>query len=395
MSDKYLNEAGLSRLWTKIKADQAETLRPLFEAERFGPSGLVTFETDYGGLPLKACLVNIRPAQAGSGAPSPANVRVFSGWTDASVWRFGKNFFPREKFELAVGDGNGTVAFPHPLPAGPYTFSADLTSTFDGNCLVHIIRGDGTSIQFSLPPGTRVSGSFTSAGGNEIKGVRFYAGDKWATSINNSGVWSNVQVEAGLTATAYEPCEPMVFKDLPETVYSGTLDVLRGTLTVSHKLVTLTGQEANWTKYGADTMYISASSGLLGDAEKSQTGTGNSITGSCSICPSEAAGYIYRGYVEKVSQSGGVQFNNIQARWGLATGFTAADWKARLQELSAAGTPVQILYKLAAPCMYRLTPQLVSGLGGQNHIWADCGEVTVEYGAFLQALQQEIEAMRG
>ena len=176
-------------------------------------------------------------------------------------------------------------------------------------------------------------------------------------------------------------------------MYSGTLDVLKGTLTVSHKLITLTGQETNWTKYGADTVYVPASSGLLGDAEKSQPGTGNSITGSCSICPSEAAGYIYRGYVEKVSPSGGVQFNNLQARWGLAAGFTVADWKARLQELSAAGTPVQILYKLAAPLSYQLTPEIIATLAGQNRIWADCGEVTVEYGEFLQALQEEIARM--
>ena len=177
------------------------------------------------------------------------------------------------------------------------------------------------------------------------------------------------------------------------TVYGGTLDVLKGTLTVSHNLITLTGQETNWTKYGANTVYIPASSGLLGDAEESQPGTGNSITGSCSICPSEAAGYIYRGYVEKASQSGGVQFNNIQARWGLASGFTVSDWKARLQELSVAGTPVQILYKLASPITYQLTQEIVATLAGQNTIWSDTGDVTVEYGRFVQAMQQEIENM--
>ena len=38
---------------------------------------------------------------------------------------------------------------------------------------------------------------------------------------------------------------------------------------------------------------------------------------------------------------------------------------------------------------------IVTALAGQNNVWADCGNVTVEYGAFLQALQQEIETIMG
>lgn len=45
------------------------------------------------------------------------------------------------------------------------------------------------------------------------------------------------------------------------------------------------------------------------------------------------------------------------------------------------------------PITYQLTPELVAALAGQNNFWADCGDVTVEYGAFLQALQQEIGAL--
>ena len=381
MSDKYLNEAGLSRLWTKIKANQAETLRPLFEAERFGPSGLVTFETDYGGLPLKTCLVSIMPAQSGSGDPSPTNVRPISGRENVKVWRFGKNFFPGEKFELAVGDGNGTVAFPHPLPAGPYTFSADLTSTFDGNCLVHIIRGDGTSIQFSLPPGTRVSGSFTSGEGNEIKGVRFYAGDKWATSIKNSAVWSNIQVETGSTATAYEASETVVDADLPELVYGGTLDVLTGKLTIDKKVVVIKGDASEtWSSVNQSvSIALIKTSGIAEGALISSHYT--SVTapvrwGNLANNQAQFSSDNYIGYKDIA--------NN---------GTSVATAKAYAQQQYSNGTPITFVGKLKNPVIYQLTPGLVATLAGQNHVWADAGDVTVEYGAFLQALQQEIELL--
>ena len=58
-----------------------------------------------------------------------------------------------------------------------------------------------------------------------------------------------------------------------------------------------------------------------------------------------------------------------------------------------ASHPVQIVYPLETPITYQLTPELVAALAGQNNFWCDAGDVTVEYGAFLQALQQEIEVL--
>lgn len=41
-----------------------------------------------------------------------------------------------------------------------------------------------------------------------------------------------------------------------------------------------------------------------------------------------------------------------------------------------------------------LTPLAMSSLAGTNYIWSDGGDVTVEYGAFLAALQAEVEALQ-
>lgn len=46
------------------------------------------------------------------------------------------------------------------------------------------------------------------------------------------------------------------------------------------------------------------------------------------------------------------------------------------------------------PATGGLTPAVMTSLAGTNHIWSDQGDVTVEYGAFLAALQAEIERLQ-
>lgn len=340
----------------------------LTTAIQYGPAGIVGFQGSED-FPLASCVAEITPVQAGSGDPSPTNVRPISGRENVKVWRFGKNFFPQADVKIRTHEGNKTVDFPHPLPAGTYTFSADLTSTYNGNCLVHIIRGDGTSIQFSLTPGTRVSGSFTSAGGNEIIGIRFYIGDGYNTSYNNSGAWSNIQVETGSTATAYEASETVVDADLPELVYGGTLDVLRGTLTVNRKIVRVndlsweTRQNTTWSNLRA-----------TGPSDMLNSTSVTACTCSCYPCYNNA----------NVPSSDIHLYNS-----GPYIAVKDMEFSSVAAFLAARGNE-QIAYMLATPTVYQLTPQMVTTLAGTNNIWADTGNVTVAYGAFPGALQREL-----
>ena len=347
--------------------------------ETLGPAELVSFQDAHGGLPMESCIVGIGPAQSGSGNPTPANIRPISGRENVKVWRFGKNFFPQADVTFNVREGNKTVNFPHPLPAGPYTFSADLTSTYNGNCIVHILRGDNTSIQFSLPPGTRVSASFTSAEGNEIKGVRFYIGDGYSTSYNNTGAWSNIQVETGSTATAYEASETVVDADLPELVYGGTLDVLTGKLTVTHGYI----KPSEYTGSSiSDTMVVVFTHIPLGKHGLSYNIVSNVATGAART-NNNIARY---GYVVDQSIVGTSPILFIAA--STTAHPTTASLSQALLDADAC-----FAYDLETPEVYQLTPSQVASLVGQNRIWADAGNITVEYGAFLQALQAEIERL--
>ena len=55
------------------------------------------------------------------------------------------------------------------------------------------------------------------------------------------------------------------------------------------------------------------------------------------------------------------------------------------RDVYAAGTAPttgsQVVYALAEPVEYDLTPTEVNTLLGENNIWADCGDSTVEYRA--------------
>ena len=44
-------------------------------------------------------------------------------------------------------------------------------------------------------------------------------------------------------------------------------------------------------------------------------------------------------------------------------------------------TGAQVVYELATPLTYNLTPQEITSLLGQNNIWADCGDTSVTYRA--------------
>ena len=53
---------------------------------------------------------------------------------------------------------------------------------------------------------------------------------------------------------------------------------------------------------------------------------------------------------------------------------------------------VKIVYYLASPRIYQLEPtEITTILGPNNNIWADCGDVTVTYGAYIETIKKHAE----
>ena len=71
------------------------------------------------------------------------------------------------------------------------------------------------------------------------------------------------------------------------------------------------------------------------------------------------------------------------------------EWISDRDVYAAGTTPTtgaQVVYKLATPQTYQLTPEEVTTLLGQNNVWADCGPSTVEYPCNTKLYIQKINA---
>ena len=67
--------------------------------------------------------------------------------------------------------------------------------------------------------------------------------------------------------------------------------------------------------------------------------------------------------------------------YGAAGGTESLDnFKTYLQQMYAAETPVTVCAKLANPITYPLSDITVQTLDGQNTMWGDSGDISVEWG---------------
>ena len=287
---------------------------------------------DAAPLDVEGVVVNIEPVQAGSGDPSPENVRPITGWTWAKVSRTGKNLCPVYTMRTShmgidytvTTEGikvHGTATSSSyswtdsistyeatwlKVPAGTYTFSVtDMfgTGQLDGYVVFIGFNIDGTSIpNFVLHSGnSSITRTYT-------KPVGLYYGIYVKQGLTVDTV-VKIQAEPGSTTTDYEPyqCDiyNITFPSEVGTVYGGTLDMINGVLTVDR---------AQISSYAGETL----------------PGT----------------------------------------------------WISDRDVYAAGATPTigaQVIYELATPITYQLTPPAITLLRGNNNIWADCGNITIKY----------------
>ena len=329
------------------------------------------------GSNLVSLIVGIDPVQAGSGDPSPDNVRPISGWTEAKVTRTEKNLNPWE--------GVNFTADTHPggfwLNAGDYVFSLDTGGAFGSgnNIYVKLKDRDGNVITSGNLSGSgwnlNSTGAYYYGGGNEItRAISFHLNTDcfFCFGFNNTRPTANgVQLEVGSTATAYEPYNgetySITFPTEAGTVYGGTLDVTTGKLTVTHKELTFDGSsDEQWNVIGGSSRAYIAVSDI-------DTSTPNDEAGD--IISNQ---YMARAYSASLADSitlryGIAQINVFDIERIVST-VTIANWKDML-----AANPLQVVYPLATPIVYDLTSTEINTLLGMNNVWSDTGDVTVTY----------------
>lgn len=331
------------------------------------PTDIASFN-DGTANPMPSLEISIEPVQSGSGDPSPSNVRPISGWSGANVTRTGKNILSINEVygnktgitindNVATGKTSSFFSAPFNIPknlvgkqltlsvkavvpnsvTSVYTQATVNNVNIYGNRILSNTTGV-TSVTFT-PESTEDSFRITYGDGNDIITV------------------SDLQVEIG-TPTNYSPYQgstlSIPFHDSsnnPITVYGGQLNVTTGELTATMASVDL--GTLNW-----EIGYTAFIARITNPAPADNDAPANML---CNKYPIKAYAGQPQKSISRVADTGLIRFVD-------------SDYESTAA-VKTAMNGVQLVYELATPITYQLTPTQVTTLLGQNNIFADCGQI--------------------
>lgn len=304
--------------------------------EKTASGGIVTFQDGADTVPMKSVIAYIEPVQSGSGDPSPSNVRQISGYTGINITRTGKNLLPKRTYDN--GSGTGVT----------YT-------TIDGGNGVHV-SGTATSVininyaLFTLP-----------AGRYKVVGY----------PINDRTIYLRIGLNTiGGTAIKFAYYDDNEFV-LDKTTKIGVRVCVANGATVNHDVYPMIIQASE-----TDTTF------------EPYSGTTYPIT-----FP-QSAGTVYGGYVDVTNGKLVVTDANIASYAGQVL---PSSWISDRDVYTSGSTPTtgaQVVYKLATPIEYDLTPTEITSLLGYNTVWSDTGDTDVVYKADVgMTVDSEVSAI--
>lgn len=361
---------------------------------------IVTIEDGADDVPVKSMTAQIEPIQAGSGDPSPSNVRAISGVTktivkrsrinlcggeslmaDAKMYLINSTTYDEDNntFRFAASAGNDNTGANCLIrgfmkvrfkPNTQYTFVLTIACSSTSGRNIRIYYTDGTydNIPAVGSGNANVKKTFvmvTTAGKTVSFLAKSNSGGYTTVYCDETGVFEGV-----LTADDFVPYNGKTYSiEFPSeagTVYGGELTVNEdgtGTLTVDKEMVTIS--QITWSRVSLGGHYVFRSNNLYGTA--SQQGwceCYNVVTGvSASNVPDDCI----------LLRSNSWDSNNrIAIRDDTYEDSTAFK--------NAMGS-YKIVREAKNPATYQLTASQVRTLLGLNNIWADTGDIAVEYHA--------------
>lgn len=295
-----------------------------------------------------------------------SNICPISGRTGVTVTRTGKNLFDKTNLS-GFGFGSGTIV------TGSY---AGFYCECKGGVTYTLSRASGTATsRFSIgftkeipqnntplfnahTPYNNTDLSITATAPDDAKYVCAY--------FNNSGTTipddAAVQLELGSTVTAYEPYSgttyPVSWQDEAGTVYGGTVDIVSGVLTVTDGVADF--DDIQWTEDSARAGVFYG--GITGRKNGSDVIACSALTVNNAYVVTNQDNYISG----RASYGGGSVF----ARCTMYE--SASSFKTGM-----AGQ--KIIYELATPQTYQLTPTQIQMLLGANNVWSTGDTVDLTY----------------
>ena len=340
---------------------------------------LVTIPDGADSMPLKSLTVDVQPVQAGTGDPSPENIRPISGWT-CKVYRTGKNLQP--PFTPETKNGLTLTA----NADGSFTLTGEFNKT-SSNYM-------GTSAQFTLPAGTYyINGALNSSYQYQLTDVT-NARSIYRTSNEAGTVGSSFTLEQDTLCAsrvyinytsdmpapeggkmypmircasdadfAFIPYQGQVYPIISPpgtTVYGGTLNVITGTLTVDRLGVDL--GTLDWTKSSSGqfrTTFTQSEYRVSGGQTTALSSSYKLWNGS------DSEDFNALDYVISVG-NGKITSASVAIRDSRYS--TTADFKSGVSGQT-------VVYELATPITITIDPTTIRTLLGLNNIWADTGAI--------------------
>ena len=350
------------------------------------PSAIVTFADGANGLPM-ALKVGIEPVQAGSGDPSPSNVRPISGWTGAKV----ANISDSEKQPYFADLLNGTYGFVD-LGSLDWTYITSSSKPF--------FTVDLEPMKLRCP---LICAKYTQtnyAPNNENAPDNSIYNNGYFSSPQNVIIYDSAYTDAATFKTAmsgvylvYELATPTT-----PTITKEQFDALLEEFGIEGWLVPISWQSEAGTVYGGTlTLNQDGTGSLVVDRaydRASPSSTWNYGTTSAGgigycYCPSTTIKRDYNKLICShfktvstvadvgISVSGGLSTGQIQFYVDALGIESASEFVTFLTN-----NEVYYTYALATPVAYTLTAPQVKTILGLNNVWADTGDIlSVDYPA--------------
>ena len=365
-----------------------------FEVKKLPPittptvtGAVCSFDSVYAGLPLKSHAVEVVATQSGSGTPSPSNPRAISGYSAINIRATGTNLWGG--LDLA-GDFDGkannynldttnkfftygrAISSPYQTPLFD-RFKPNTVYTIIWTCRRRTASGSNDSLRIRYTD-------------NTTEGILCSSDTKQTIIVTTNSNKSVKDIYIGYNATAITECyydESGVFEgtlsaddfvayngqsitvQIGSTVFAGTYDAITGILTVEWKGVDL--GSLTWTYQSQYARFISNVIADISDVPNVRT---MDIMCSCYQTIKDGRPLAQVPDYSIYNSGESKQLNVHDSRYTSGT------------DLATALSGQYATYLIRHLETIQLSPAQILTLMGQNNIWADTGDTTLQYFKF-------------
>ena len=324
-----------------------------------------------GQIESVAVEAGCRAKQAGTGDPSPENIRAITGRESVEIAACGKNLLPPQTPQTGYGvtiavqaDGGVHISGTCTAEAdSPVMFTALMGVTLNGTYTLSMGNaqavGDHLQMRLLESAGVQIDGTLTNIGAASANAHKSFALDNqyvygWAVRVSGGETYDVTlypQLEAGGTATAFEPYRSMgggtVTPTEPLYGLPGAEDTVEASVDGD---VLVTRRTAVLELDGTEEWYTESTTGTnvrfrLGNITPAPKGAASGVAANaiCTHYSVVSADFAWLG-------NNGLSISSSNYISIVDSAITsAADFKSYLAAQKTAGTPVTIVYELATP----------------------------------------------